>query len=161
MRALQEARNVLRNAPADVEYKVVAIGDKSRAVLSRQYAQNFLFSGNDIGRTPPTFEDASIAANAILNSDYEFDSGSIIYNRFKTVVSYETKHLPIMPIETIRQNEKLNWYDSVDDDVLQSYTEYSLAQLIFYAMKESATSEQSSRMTAMDGASKNAGMSVY
>uniref|UniRef100_UPI002B1D7F7C F0F1 ATP synthase subunit gamma n=1 Tax=Natrialba sp. PRR66 TaxID=3098146 RepID=UPI002B1D7F7C len=40
---------------------------------------------------------------------------------------------------------------------LQSYNEYSLAQLIYYAMKESATSEQSSRMTAMDGASKNAG----
>ncbi|KAJ1369353.1 hypothetical protein KIN20_030790 [Parelaphostrongylus tenuis] len=35
--------------------------------------------------------------------------------------------------------------------------EYSLAQLIYYAMKESATSEQASRMTAMDGASKNAG----
>lgn len=48
-------------------------------------------------------------------------------------------------------------YDSVDDDVLQSYTEYSLAQLIYYAMKESACSEQASRMTAMDGASKNAG----
>ncbi|KIH48043.1 hypothetical protein ANCDUO_21891, partial [Ancylostoma duodenale] len=43
-----------------------------------------------------------------------------------------------------------------DDDVLQSYSEYSLAQLIYYAMKESACSEQASRMTAMDGASKNA-----
>jgi F-type H+-transporting ATPase subunit gamma len=39
-----------------------------------------------------------------------------------------------------------------------SYIEYSLAQLIYFAMKESATSEQSSRMTAMDGASKNAGI---
>ena len=103
---LKVARNILKDSPADVEYKVVAIGDKSRAVLARQYSQNILFSGNEIGRTPPTFEDASIAANAILNSDYEFDSGAIIYNRFKTVVSYDTKQLPIMPIETIRQNEK-------------------------------------------------------
>lgn len=33
----------------------------------------------------------------------------------------------------------------------------SLANLVFYAMKEGACSEQSSRMTAMDAASKNAG----
>lgn len=72
-------------------------------------------------------------------------------------MSYETKLLPLMPLETIKRSEKLTLYDSVDDDVLQSYTEYALAQLIYYTMKESATSEQSSRMTAMDGASKNAG----
>lgn len=62
-----------------------------------------------------------------------------------------------MSLDAIKTNDKLLAYDSVDDDVLKSYTEYSLAQLIYYAMKESATSEQSSRMTAMDGASKNAG----
>ena len=48
-------------------------------------------------------------------------------------------------------------YDSLDADVVQSYMEYNLASLIYYAMKEGATSEQSSRMTAMDNSSKNAG----
>ena len=48
-------------------------------------------------------------------------------------------------------------YDSLDADVIQSYMEYSLASLIYYALKEGATSEQSSRMTAMDNSSKNAG----
>ena len=48
-------------------------------------------------------------------------------------------------------------YDDVDDEVLRSFHEMSLANLIFYAMKEGACSEQSSRMTAMDAASKNAG----
>ena len=48
-------------------------------------------------------------------------------------------------------------YDSLDADVVQSYMEYSLASLIYYALKEGATSEQSSRMTAMDNSSKNAG----
>ena len=48
-------------------------------------------------------------------------------------------------------------YDSVDEEVLRSYREYSLASLIFYAMKESSCSEQSQRMTAMDAATKNAG----
>lgn len=52
-------------------------------------------------------------------------------------------------------------YDDVDEEVLRSFHEMSLANLIFYAMKESACSEQSSRMTAMDAASKNAGRSDY
>ena len=38
--------------------------------------------------------------------------------------------------------------------------EYSLASLIYYALKEGATSEQSSRMTAMDNSSKNAGKRI-
>ncbi|KAK6053762.1 ATP synthase F1, gamma subunit [Cooperia oncophora] len=83
--------------------------------------------------------------------------GTIIFNKFRTVVSYHTSKMAIMPLETLKQKPNLLTYDSVDDDVLQSYSEYSLAQLIYYAMKESATSEQASRMTAMDGASKNAG----
>lgn len=49
-------------------------------------------------------------------------------------------------------------YDDLDSDVIRSYQEFSLASLLFFAMKEGACSEQSSRMTAMDGASKNAGM---
>lgn len=47
-------------------------------------------------------------------------------------------------------------YDSLDSDVIQSYLEFSLTALIYYAFKEGACSEQSSRMTAMDNASKNA-----
>lgn len=48
-------------------------------------------------------------------------------------------------------------YDDVDEDVLLCYHEMTLANLIFHTLKEGACSEQSSRMTAMDGASKNAG----
>lgn len=47
-------------------------------------------------------------------------------------------------------------YDDVDADVLQNYQEYNLANIIYYSLKESTTSEQSARMTAMDNASKNA-----
>lgn len=49
-------------------------------------------------------------------------------------------------------------YDSLDADVLHGYHEFNLASLLYYAMKESSCSELSARMTAMDGASKNAGM---
>lgn len=153
----KEAKHMLNTKPADVEYKLVLIGDKAKAIMSRLYAKDILFSANEIGRQPPSFEDASITAAAVLNSGYKFDIGHILYNRFKTVVSYTTTMMPLLTVETVKSNEKLSSYDSIDDDVLQSYMEYSLAQLIYYAMKEGATSEQSSRMTAMDSASKNAG----
>lgn len=69
----QEAKNLLKNKPENVEYKLVCIGDKSKAGLARLYGNNILYTANEIGRLPPTFEDASIAALEILNSGYEFD----------------------------------------------------------------------------------------
>lgn len=41
--------------------------------MQRAFAKDILYSANEIGRMPPTFEDASIAAVNILNSGYEFD----------------------------------------------------------------------------------------
>lgn len=137
--------------------KVVCVGDKSRAMLGRVYGQNIIFSANDIGRVPPTFIDASKIADGILQSGYKFGSGEIVYNRFKTVVSYTTTTLPLFSVESVRAAPKLSIYDSLDDSVIQSYLEFSLAALLYYAMKEGSCSEQSSRMTAMDSASKNAG----
>ena len=57
--------------------------------------------------------------------------------------------------------ENLLAYDDVDADVLQCYHEMTLANLLYHAMKEGACSEQSSRMTAMDAASKNASESCW
>jgi F-type H+-transporting ATPase subunit gamma len=39
--------------------------------------------GSEIGRLPPQFGDASRITNAILNSGFEFDSGKLVFNRFK------------------------------------------------------------------------------
>lgn len=47
-------------------------------------------------------------------------------------------------------------FDDVEEDQLESYSEWTLAALLFYALKESAASEQSARMAAMDNATKNA-----
>lgn len=60
--------------------------------------------------------------------------------------------------DIVSSSDKVSVYDSLDADVVQSYMEYSLASMIYYCMKEGATSEQSSRMSAMDNSSKNAGM---
>lgn len=137
--------------------KIICVGDKVKAILQRLYSPNILMSFNDYGKKPPVFEDATAVANAILESGFEFDAGLLLYNRFKTVVSYETSEVPIFSLDTITSAPKISTYDSLDAEVLRSYQEYSLASIIYYAMKENACSEQSARMTAMDGASKNAG----
>ena len=79
----------------------------------------------------------------------------------RSVVSYKTTKMPIYSLDTVNKAEKIGAYDSLDAEVTQSYMEYSLASLIYYAMKEGACSEQSARMTAMDAASKNAGMFIF
>merc|ERR1711994_446121 len=137
--------------------KILCVGDKSRAFMARFFPKQLIMVGSEIGRLPPTFNDAAKIANAILTCGHEFDSGSLLFNYYKSVVSYDTTAIPIFSQEAVSSAEKVTVYDSLDADVIQSYMEYSLASLVYYAPKEGATSEQSSRMTAMDNSSKNAG----
>jgi len=136
--------------------KVICVGDKSRAFFQRFFADNLIMVGSEIGRLPPQFGDAAKIANAILTCGHEFDKGQLVYNYYKSVVSYDTTTIPIFSQETVANAEKVTVYDSLDADVVQSYMEFSLASLVYYCLKEGATSEQSSRMTAMDNSSKNA-----
>ncbi|XP_071138148.1 ATP synthase subunit gamma, mitochondrial-like [Mytilus edulis] len=153
-KAIKAIMNEMENT---ADTKLVLIGDKSKAMLSRLYAKNVLMSFNDIGKKSPTFGDATRVAQNILDSDYKFDNARMFYNVFKTVVSYKTTEQQIHLKESIMKSEQFSVYDSVDDETVTNYNEFQLASLVYFAMKESATSEQSSRMTAMDGASKNAG----
>jgi len=137
--------------------QIVTIGDKAKAMLVRVFPKNVVLQFNDFGKKAPTFNDAVIVANTIISSGVEFEQGILLYNKFRTVVSYQATDMPVFSLDAINKSPKLTVYDSIDADVLQSYYEYSLASLIFYAMKENACSEQSARMSAMDNASKNAG----
>ncbi|OXU22447.1 hypothetical protein TSAR_009503 [Trichomalopsis sarcophagae] len=151
-------RDALLANPADRENtKIVCIGEKSRAILQRLFAKNILFVASEMGRKPPTFNDAAKVAIEVMNSGYTYGSGKIIYNRFRSVVSYVIDQLPLFDKGSVVSAPKLSVYDSLDEEVIQSYLEFSLASMLFYSMKEGACSEQSSRMTAMDNASKNAG----
>ncbi|KHJ84323.1 ATP synthase F1, gamma subunit, partial [Oesophagostomum dentatum] len=50
----REAKHILARA-GDKDIRVVCIGDKARNALQRIYSQRFILTGNDIGRSPPTF----------------------------------------------------------------------------------------------------------
>lgn len=85
----------------DQNIKVVCVGDKSRAILSRIYGKNIILAANEVGRLPPSFLDAAKLADAILKSDYKFGSGEIVFNRFKSVVSYQTQTLPVFSLQSV------------------------------------------------------------
>lgn len=137
--------------------KVVAIGDKSRAGLARTHAANILLSVNEIGKRSLVFGDASAIAQHLLSSGFEFSTAEIVYNKFKSAIAYTTSRQKILSTDAIANSKTIQVYDSTDADVLRSFQEYNLASVLYYALKENATSEQSSRMTAMDNATKNAG----
>jgi len=150
-------RNEMLEMPSVANVGIICVGDKSRAQLGRLFAQNIICVGSEIGRLPPQFGDAAKIASQIMTCGFQFDLGKAYFNKFKSIVSYQTTELPLYTLDTVKAAPNLALYDSVDDDVLQSYLEYSLASKIYYSLKQGATSEQSSRMNAMENSSKNAG----
>merc|ERR1712203_287672 len=150
-------RNEMLEMPSVANVGIICVGDKSRAQLGRLFSKNIICVGSEIGRLPPQFGDAAKIASQIMTCGFEFNVGKAYYNQFKSIVSYQTTEFPLYTSETVKAAPNLALYDSVDDDVLQSYLEYSMASKIYYSLKEGATSEQSSRMNAMENSSKNAG----
>jgi len=144
-------------AEHDVNTKVVVCGDKAKAALQRTHPGNILCAFAELGRKPPLFEEASFIAEQVQDTGYEFDVCKMFYNKFKSAIAYEMTPHDIHSFGTLTTAETMLQYDDVDEATLQSFYEFSLANLVFYGMKESACSEQSARMTAMDNATKNAG----
>ncbi|XP_068163090.1 ATP synthase subunit gamma, mitochondrial isoform X3 [Antennarius striatus] len=141
---------------AGKEVKVINVGDKLRGLLHRTHGNHIIMNCKEIGRKPPSFGDASIVATELLNSGYEFDEGTVIFNRFRSVISYKTDQKPLFSTDAVANAETMSIYDDIDADVLRNYQEFALVNIIYLAFRESSTSEQSARMTAMDSASKNA-----
>lgn len=134
---------------------IICVGDKSRILLQSGYGKNIAFVVNDIGRLPPTFLDASKIAQHIAN--YNYSSAKIMFNKYKSIVSYNVNHITLFSEMSVLNSPQTVVYDSLDSEILQSYLEFSLASMLYYSLKENSCSEQASRMTAMDNATKNAG----
>ncbi|KAM9327898.1 ATP synthase F(1) complex subunit gamma, mitochondrial isoform 2-T2 [Pholidichthys leucotaenia] len=141
---------------AGKEVMVINVGDKLRGLLYRTHGKHIMLNCKEVGRKPPSFGDASVIATELLNSGYEFDQGSVIFNRFRSVISYKTDQKPVFSTDIVASAETMGVYDDIDADVLRNYQEFALVNVLYLALRESSTSEQSARMTAMDSASKNA-----
>lgn len=133
------------------------IGEKGRSQISRMLptACDRALTEVDI---PYTFSTAAAIVTEVLKSP-NADTILIMYNKFRSAISYETSvkvihNLGTAPVEPMVAYE---FEPDNKDEVLQDMNEYALASQMYHSMMENATSEQSSRMNAMENASKNAG----
>lgn len=147
----------LENQPEGVETKIVSIGDKAKVILQSSNAGQLLLECKELGRLAPNFVDATAIADGIFESGYGFAHGRMFYNYFKSAMSQEITQQPFYSSETVAEAPSMAVFDSVDQDVLQSYQEFQLVNTIYYTLKENYASEQGARMVCMDGATKNAG----
>jgi len=148
-------RAALPEKPAGTKVKLICVGDKQRGLFARLFSDLIVAHFAEVGKKPLVFKDAAAVANAVLAEDY--DVGELYYNKFKSVISYVPTITPLYNKDAVALGGQIALYDSVDAEVLQSYNEFALANKIFIALREGCASELSARMTAMEGASKNAG----
>ena len=86
----------------------------------------------------------------------------MFYNNFKNVITQIPQAQQIIPAETNSSKEKeenLTSYEFEpdEDEILEDLLPKNISTQIFKAFLENAASEQGSRMTAMDNATRNAG----
>jgi len=131
-------------------------GDKGKMQLRRIYSENMIAAATE--REMPYSFDLALALTKDLIGE-KVDAIHIIYNKFKSAIVYIPSIKTIKPL-TDPTNAFLYPYDvdpSNDPETLQNFYEFTLATQVYHSLMDNACSEQSSRMTAMENASKNAG----
>lgn len=142
------------------ECDIVVIGDKGRGQLSRYSGDLIKRAATDI-EAPGTFALASALTTELMAAGAaDYDSVVVFYNSFVNAAVYKQMYKVIAPFSFDGENEKLPNYEfepSEKAEVMDDLYEYYLASQLFHSFMDAAASEQSSRMTAMENASQNAG----
>ena len=145
--------------------KIICIGKKGYDILKRKYNDLIIDVIDMKAIKSVTYQDAKDISQKIIKMyfDNEFDTCSIFYNKFKSVIDQIPTHQKILPIENEKNNDlELNLSTSLLDfepgesEILEELLPLNFAVQIFKALLESAASEQGARMSAMDNASRNA-----
>ena len=145
--------------------KIFTVGSKGHDQLKRIYNKNIVEKVNFKGSKKITFKEAEEIGNRIIKlfSDGQFDVCKIFYNKFKNVITQIPQEQQIIPIEKLnneKKEEKVeNFYEfePEENEILNDLLPRNISTQIFKAILENAASEQGSRMTAMDNATRNAG----
>lgn len=147
--------------------KFLTIGRKGRAVLARQFREGFVHAvePGDLGKL--TFADAKGYADDLIRrfEAGEFDVAHLFYATFKTVLTQEPTEQQLIPVKIPVRAEgtpqaaadAVVEYEPSEEAILDTLLPTNIAVQIYRAMKENAASEQGSKMTAMDNATRNAG----
>ena len=171
---VRETRRFIRELQTEgKEVSIVCVGRKGRTQLQRDYGHLIVDSIADIGRPRLGFSDAQGIARGILArlDDGSFDVCTIIYNRFKSVISQIVTRQQLIPfappeISDAESDEKaaagdgasaVYEYEPEENEILEELLPLNLSVQIYRALLENNASEHGARMAAMDSASRNAG----
>jgi len=145
-------RRLLETPDADL----VILGEKCKAQLGRSSAKNIVMSFANVGKDIPTFAEAQTVADQIFQLERDYDNIEVIYNNFKSAISYEPGKTYAFSEDAIKNSANFTAFE-IEDEQLVNLREYALANTIFWALSEGHACEISARRNAMDNASKNAG----
>lgn len=139
-------------------FSVYCVGEKVRSALEGTYGQYFKSVFTEISRTPFNYAKALVISEAIRKGNH--DRIRIVYNHFKSAISFETRVLDVLSLSQFKAMHKkeLNIYESEPemDEFFPDFYEFYLACCVYGCMLDSLAAEQSARMSAMDNASTNA-----
>ena len=143
--------------------KIFTVGSKGHDQLKRTYGKFIVEKRNFKGLKKITYKEAEEIGKKIIElfNDSKFDICKIFYNKFKNVITQIPASQQIIPIENPYKEEKNseNFYEfePEENEILNDLLPRNISTQIFKAFLENAASEQGSRMTAMDNATRNAG----
>lgn len=142
---------------ADVE--LIMYGEKGRAAFERGFNRNFVLAISDYTKLKrSTFRQAATLAQFLLDHK-EFDSGEIVYNRFRNLMTFDTVSATLVPTPKLLEANKLaeEYELEGEADIIENLAEFRAAVAFYGMFAESETVELSQRVNAMSSSSKNAG----
>jgi len=145
--------------------KFYTIGKKGRAVLNRLYPNDFVHSIEPGALDKLRFADARGYADDLIArfEAGEFDVAHLFFSNFKSVLTQEPTEQQIIPVKIPDVAADATGvstaveYEPDEEDILADLLPRNVAIQLFRAMRENSASEQGSKMTAMDNATRNAG----
>jgi len=142
--------------PATPPTELLIVGGKARDGLMRTHGKSIGCVYDETYKGPVTFSLASFLAEQMLASTS--DTYTIIYNKFQSVIAQEVTSMTLKGPEVLGASGVFDEYEFEGDKevVLADLYQFNLACSLYGCILENVTSEQASRMTAMDSASTNA-----
>ena len=143
--------------------KIITVGSKGLDQIKREYGQYVIKKFSFKEKKQISFNEAKIVGDEIISlfNQNEFDKCILFYNNFKNVITQIPQAQQIIPAEnnTTDQTDKTYSYEFEpdEDEILEELLPKNISTQVFKALLENAASEQGSRMTAMDNATRNAG----
>jgi len=142
------------------------VGRKGRAVIQRLYPKQIAHQFDTSAIKYVSFADAQAIANDIIDryTSNGLDVVHLFYARFQSALVQEPVGQQIIPVRLEETAGTASTgisaaveYEPEEEEILATLLPRNIAVQIFRALLENAASEQGSRMTAMDNATRNAG----